>query len=109
MRGPVAFQTTLTSLSRALSLARYGGVCSRRETFESIILKAAENRLWEKKKKKQLCPGHRNLMGHFDLSLLPGGGCQEPRSQLAKEKKIMKCSRHGELMELGAGVITKGP
>lgn len=78
--GTVAFQATLTSLSWAICLAGYWRVCWRRETLKSIILKAAENRLWEKK-----CIGHRNLMGHFDLCLLPGWGCQEPCSQLAKK------------------------
>ena len=52
-KGLVAFQTARTSPSWALSLAHHGGVCSRRETFESIILKAAENRLWEGKGKKK--------------------------------------------------------
>lgn len=100
-KGLVAFQTARTSPSWALSLARHWGVCSRRETLESIILKAAENRLWEGKGKKkttqqqQLGSGHRNLMGHFDLGLLPGRGCQKPCSQLANEKK----KSHNEVFE----------
>jgi hypothetical protein len=75
------------------------------KTLESIISKAAENRLREKKKTKptQWCPGHRNIMACSDLCL-PGGGCWEPGSQLAKQSQ-----HNGQLMELGAQVITKGP
>lgn len=74
--------------------------------IESITLKAAENRLQEKK----LYTGHRNLMGHFDLCYCLAEGVRIQCSQLAEGGNVlMKCLRNGELMEPGARVITKGP